>query len=130
MSFTCCTLHKKSEIRAVVEEDAEMLSVPAEKLDHWMSYQGWRNFVMTAYNRRFEELLQTIDSIAFHNLDERVWQYLQDISKATNKTTLNITHQQIASDLNTAREAVSRLLKKLEQRGYLRIGGNQIELLR
>lgn len=129
MSFTCCTLHKKSEIRAVVEEDAEILAIPADKMDKWMQYQSWKNFVMTSYNRRFEELLQTIDSIAFQNMDERLWNYLKEMSVTSGKRTLFITHQQIASELNGSREAISRLLKKLEKQGKLHLGRNQIELV-
>lgn len=130
MSFTCCTLHKQSEIRAVVEEDADILMIPADKMDRWMSYQSWKNFVMTSYNRRFEELLQTIDNIAFRKMDERLWQYLQDMARTTGKSLLSVTHQQIATELNTAREAISRLLKRLEREGYVRLGRNQIELLK
>ncbi|MCP4439755.1 MAG: Crp/Fnr family transcriptional regulator [Aureispira sp.] len=130
MSFTCCMLNKQSTIRAEVEEDIEMFSVPIKYMDVWMDkYDGWKNFVMRSYSRRFEELLHTIDIIAFKKMDERLWQYLQDKAKSTGKTVFNITHQQIANELNSAREAISRLLKKLEKDGQIKLGRNKIEII-
>lgn len=130
MSFTCCMLNKQSTIRAEVEEDVELISIPIKYMDIWMGqYDSWKNFVMRSYSRRFEELLHTVDAIAFKKMDERLWQYLQNKATSTGKTTFQITHQQIANDLNSAREAISRLLKTLEKNGQIKLGRNKIELL-
>lgn len=130
MSFTCCMLNKQSTIQAEVEEEVELISVPIKYMDIWMDqYDGWKNFVMRSYSRRFEELLHTVDAIAFKKMDERLWQYLQDKAKSTGKTTFQVTHQQIANELNSAREAISRLLKKLEKDGKIKLGRNKIEII-
>lgn len=130
MSLTCCLTSQKSEIRAVAEEDATLIMIPASLMDTWMlKYPSWKNFVMNTYRARFEELLNTIDSIAFRKMDERLWQYLLDKSTVTNTHTLETTHQKIADDLNSTREVISRLLKQLEKQGKIKLGRNRITLI-
>jgi len=130
MSFTCCMMHKKSEIRTVAEEDSTFIGIPIRYMDAWMSqYQSWKNFVMTTYDDRMMELVQTIDSIAFKRLDERLEEYLERKTEATGSPSLQATHQDIAFDLNASREAISRLLKKMEREGQVRLGRNQVEWL-
>jgi len=129
MSFTCCMMNKKSEIRTIAEEDTTIIGVPNRYMDEWMGrYQSWKNFVMTSYDNRMLELVRTIDSIAFKKMDERLVEYLQKKAEATGSKTLNATHQEIAYDMNASREAVSRLLKQLEKAGRLKLGRNRIEL--
>jgi CRP/FNR family transcriptional regulator, anaerobic regulatory protein len=129
MSFTCCMMNKKSEIRTIAEEDTTIIGVPNRYMDEWMGrYQSWKNFVMTSYDNRMLELVRTIDSIAFKKMDERLVEYLQKKAEATGSKTVNATHQEIAYDLNASREAVSRLLKQLEKAGRLKLGRNRIEL--
>lgn len=129
MSLMCCMDSGKSNIRAVVEENATLLMVPIKYMDEWMSkYQSWRYFVMQSYASRFDEMLKTLDSIAFHSMDKRLEKYLRDRSNALKTRKLSITHQQIAYDLNSSREAVSRLLKKMENMGIITLGRNKIEL--
>ena len=130
MSFTCCLMDKKSEIRTVAEEDTTLIGIPTRFMDEWMSrYPSWKNFVMTSYDNRMLELVRTIDSIAFKKMDERLMDYLEQKAEANNSRTLNATHQEIAYDLNASREAISRLLKQLEKDGVVQLGRNRIELL-
>jgi CRP/FNR family transcriptional regulator len=129
MTFTCCLSDKVSEIRAVAEEDTTLLGLPQGKLDEWlMRYKSWKNFVMLAYDQRMQELINTVDQVAFQQLDERLLDYLQRRSGLRDDATVRATHQQIAADLNVSREAVSRLLKTLERRGIIELGRNQIRL--
>lgn len=130
MSFTCCLMDKKSEIRTVAEEDTTLIGIPTRFMDEWMSrYPSWKNFVMTSYDNRMLELVRTIDNIAFKKMDERLMDYLEQKAEANSNRTLNATHQEIAYDLNASREAISRLLKQLERNGVVELGRNRIELL-
>ena len=129
MSFTCCMMNKRSEIRTEAEEDTVVIAIPIRYMDDWMSrYQSWKNFVMMSYDHRMKELIRTIDEIAFKKMDERLLTYLQKKAQVTGSKMLNATHQEIAYDLNASREAVSRLLKQLEHDGYLKLGRNKITL--
>jgi CRP/FNR family transcriptional regulator len=129
MSFTCCMMNKKSEIRTIAEENTRMIGIPIRYVDEWMSkYQSWKNFVMQTYDQRMMELVRTIDSIAFQHMDERLLNYLHKKAQAIHSKVINATHQEIAYDLNASREAVSRLLKQLENEGQLKLGRNKIEL--
>jgi CRP/FNR family transcriptional regulator len=129
MSFTCCMMNKKSEIRTIAEEKTILLGVPIRFMDEWMTkYQSWKNFVMQSYDNRMMELVKTIDSIAFKKMDERLFEYLEAKSKAFQTKELSVTHQDIAFDLNASREAISRLLKKMEKEGMLTLGRNKINL--
>lgn len=129
MSLTCCMAHQKSSIRAVAEEDTVMITVPVDKMEEWtVKYASWKNFVMYTYNARFDELLRTIDSIAFQKVDERLVSYLKNKAALTGSKLLNINHQQIAEELNSSREVISRLLKQLENKGMVTLGRNKIEV--
>jgi CRP/FNR family transcriptional regulator len=131
MTFTCCMQQYPSEIKAVAEEDVEMLSVPIKVMDEWLvKFPSWKSFVMKTIHHRFNELLRTIDQIAFQKLDERLISYLKDKSKATHSTLVNLSHQQIADELATSRVVISRLLKKLENDKKLLLYRNQIKLLK
>lgn len=128
MALTCCMGRMQSNIGAYAEEDTEIIRIPVECLDKWMvDYTTWKEFVMYAYRNRFDELLTTIDSIAFKKMDERLIKFFNDRFKATGKTTFIGTHQEIANSLTTSREVVSRLLKHLEKEGELVISRNKID---
>lgn len=130
MSFTCCMMNKRSEIRTQAEEDALVIAIPIRYMDDWMSrYQSWKNFVMLSYDNRMKELIHTIDEIAFKKMDERLMTYLRKKAEVTGSNTIQATHQEIAYDLNASREAVSRLLKQLENEGELRLGRNRVDLI-
>lgn len=129
VSLTCCMSQRKSEIKAIVEEPSTMIMIPIQYMDEWMiKYKDWKNFVMNNYRARFDELFQTIDCIAFHKLDERLVTYLKTKATAKDTTVLNATHQNIAYDLNSSREVISRLLKQLEKEGRISLGRNKIDI--
>jgi CRP/FNR family transcriptional regulator len=129
MSLTCCMAFKRSEIRAVAQEPVEMLAIPVDYMDEWMKYRDWRSFVMNTYRMRFEELLDALDSIAFHRMDERVLKYLQEKANSLNKEEIQMSHQEIAVDLNSSREVISRILKQMERKGLVKLGRNKILLV-
>lgn len=130
MSLVCCMGNERSKIRAIAEEDTEVMLIPIKFMDEWMSaYPSWKAFVMNTYQSRLEEMLRTIDSIAFTKMDERLLKYLKAKAKATHQSVFNITHQDIAYELSTSREVISRLLKQMEKIGLIKLGRNRIELL-
>lgn len=131
MTFTCCMEQFPSEIKAVAEDDVQMLTIPTKVMDEWLvKYSSWKSFVMKTIQHRFNELLKSIDQIAFQKLDERLITYLKEKSKATQSTLINLSHQQIAEELATSRVVISRLLKKLENDKKVLLYRNQIKLLK
>lgn len=129
-AFTCCMMDKTSEIKAVVEEPAEIIAIPVRYTDEWMKdYTEWKGFVMNSYNIRFKELLATIDAIAFSKLDRRLALYLRKKVELTGHSDLQIKHKQIADDLHSTREAISRLLKKMEKLGFVELSRNHLRVL-
>lgn len=131
MTFTCCMQQYPSEIKAVAEEDTDILMLPVSVMDEWLiKYPTWKSFVMRTIRFRFHELLTMIDQIAFQKLDERLIHYLKEKSKATGSAVLNLSHEQIANDLATSRVVISRLLKKLENEKKLLLYRNQLRLLK
>lgn len=129
MSLTCCIQHKKSEIKAIAETNANLWMIPLQYMDLWMSYPSWREFIFSSYNLRFEEMLTALDTVAFLQLDQRLMKYLLDIQVNTGNYSIAKTHQEIATELNTSRVVISRLLKKLENEEKIELHRNKIEIL-
>ena len=130
MTLTCCMGQSKSRIRAIAETDGAMLMIPVEKMEEWLTkYKTWRNFVFDSYNVRLNEMLEAIDTLAFMNLDERLYKYLTDKAKVIGDTEIKNTHQEIAYELHTSRVVISRLLKALELQGKIKLHRNKIEIL-
>lgn len=130
VSMICALQSHTSEIMAVAEEDSEVLMIPVQLMDDMMNkYKTWYQFVIQTYRSRFDELLSVVDNIAFRNMDERLEFYLKRYTEKAGKKTIDISHQQIADDLNSSREVISRLLKKMEQRNLVKLHRNMIELL-
>jgi CRP/FNR family transcriptional regulator len=127
LSMICATRNQASSIMAVADEETEVILIPIQFMDKLMrDFRSWYYFVLETYRNRFEELLSVIDNVAFKNMDERlVWYLKRQAEKYGNS--MNIKHQQIANDLNTSREVVSRLLKKMEKEGMLTLNRNLIE---
>lgn len=127
MMMDCCMGNKKSEIIAIAETDAQLFMLPIQKMEEWLSqYKTWRNFIFQSYNDRMHEILKSLDNIAFKKMDERLLNYLNDKRKFSDHNMINSTHQQIADDLHTSRVVVSRLLKKLENDGQIKLKRNAI----
>jgi len=130
MTLTCCMGQSKSSIRAIAETDGAMLMIPVEKMEEWLTkYKTWRNFVFDSYNVRLNEMLEAIDTLAFMNLDERLYKYLTDKAKVIGDTEIHNTHQEIAYEMHTSRVVISRLLKALELQGKIKLHRNKIEIL-
>lgn len=130
MTFSCCMGKNKSEIRAVTENDTELLMIPVQNMDVWMGkYKSWQQFILDSYHTRMMELLETVDTLAFMRLDERLLKHLQDKAKVSHDENIQTTHQDIALDLHTSRVVISRLLKKLEKEGRLEMHRNHIKVL-
>ncbi|WP_031427872.1 Crp/Fnr family transcriptional regulator [Flavimarina sp. Hel_I_48] len=130
MTMTCCMGDTMSEIKAITETEVKLVMIPVNNMERWTEkYKSWRNFVFESYHNRLMELLQTVDSIAFLNMDDRLLQYLKNKVKVTHSNRIQTTHQEIAYDLNTSRVVVSRLLKKLEIMNIISLGRNSIDIL-
>ena len=130
MSLTCCQSGRKSMIRAVAEDDVEILQIPVEITENWYRFPEWKSYISNNYSLRFTELMEVIDLIAFSNMDRQLFHYLQERTRALNTTTLEITHQQIADELHSHREAISRLLRTMEIKGMVKLSRNSVELLK
>jgi CRP/FNR family transcriptional regulator len=130
MSMTCCLGQVKSQIKAIAETDGQMLLLPVNKMEEWLAkYKSWRNFVFNSYNERLTEMLTAIDSLAFLNMNERLYNYLLEKSKVNNSKEISNTHQEIAYDLNSSRVVISRLLKALENEGKIVLNRASIQLI-
>jgi CRP/FNR family transcriptional regulator len=99
-------------------------------MDLWSSkYKSWRNFVFESYHNRLNEMLNTVDNIAFHNMDERLFNYLKEKARINKDNIIHNTHQEIAYELHSSRVVISRLLKKLENRGGIELYRNHIKII-
>ncbi len=130
MAYSCCLEAKKSEVRAIAEEDVELVAIPHTKLDEWLcKYPSWKNYIMRSFNERFLELLKSIESIAFHKLDDRLVAYLREKHRLSGSRVIKVSHYLIADELATSRVVISRLLKQLENDGKILLYRNEIKLL-
>lgn len=130
MSMSCCVDQRKSHIRAVAELDTLLIMVPVQKMEEWLGrYQSWRTFVFSNYQNRIEEVLESLEKVAFERLDERLEDYLKEKSRINNENSVYQTHKEIAEELHSSRVVISRLLKKLEQVGSIKLHRNHIEII-
>jgi CRP/FNR family transcriptional regulator len=130
MSLACCIEGKKNDFKVTAEENSMLWMVPMNYLDQWVQkYMSFRKYVFNSYQVRFDELLETIDSVTFLKLYERLYKYLLDKKQATRSYEFNMSHEQIAQHLNTSRVVVSRLLKQLENEDKIEIERNKISIL-
>jgi CRP/FNR family transcriptional regulator len=127
ISFVNCINKNKSVFRGIVKKDALGVFIPVDKVDEWLKkYKSWRTFIIDSYHLRLIEMVESIDRLAFLNLEERLYKYLSDKVDIMKDNTLIITHLEIAEDINTSRVVVSRLLKRLENEGVISIRRNKI----
>ncbi len=130
MSFLGGLHNETSKVKAEVEDNAEILFLPIEKVSLFIKeYPQWLDYIFRLYHKRFEELLEIVNAIAFKKVDERMLVLLNKKTELTGNKTLNITHEQLANELGTARVVVSRLLKQLEEIGKVKLGRNKITLV-
>ncbi len=130
MTMTCCLGEQKSSIKAIAETDVTFLLVPVQKMKEWTKkYDTWMSFVFESYNNRFNELLDTVDNLAFSNMQDRLSKYIKDQVMIRKTTVLELSHQDIAYDLHTSRVVISRLLKTLEKEGKIELGRNKIMVI-
>lgn len=130
LSLLCMMRQQISEIKAQAVKETTLLAVPLDVADEWMmKYQSWSKFALTSYRQRFEELMQTIDHIAFRKMDERLIYYLKKLHETTGSNKFQVSFTQIAQDLNSSREVISRLMKKLSEHGLVEVNRNVIEII-
>ena len=127
LSLTCCSAARPSEIKAVVEEKASLLFIPIQVHEQLVDeFKQWKDFVSTTYQHRFQEMLTVLDAVAFKRMDERLMNYIVTKMKQLKSNELHTTHQEVANELGTAREVISRLLKQLEKKKWIELGRNVI----
>jgi len=130
MSFLGGLHHDTSKVKAIAEEESEILFIPVDKVSALIKdYPEWLDYIFRLYHRRFEELLEVVNAVAFKKMDERLLDFIRKKCTITNSNTLYITHEQLANELGTARVVVSRLLKQMEEEKLLVLGRNKITLL-
>jgi CRP/FNR family transcriptional regulator len=130
MSFLGGIHHETSKVKAVAEEDVEILMIPLEKAGEWVKdFPEWTDYIFKLYHKRFEELLGVVNAVAFQKLDQRLLQLLQQKTEVYHSKELTMTHQQLAEEVGTTREVVSRVLKQMENVGLIELGRNKITLL-
>ena len=121
---------EKSKVKAVVEEDAEVLIVSTQKAKEWIrDSPEWMDFIFGLYQKRFEELLNVVNSVAFQKVDVRLLNLLNQKSELYQSKELQVTHQQLADELGITREATSRVLKQMEKDGQILLSRNKITLV-
>ena len=127
LSLTCCSASRPSEIKAVAEEKTTLLGIPIQKHEEWTDqFKQWKEFVAMTYQSRFQEMLVALDAVAFKRMDERLMRYIVTKMKQQKTNELHTTHQEIANELGTSREVISRLLKQLEKKKWIELGRNII----
>jgi CRP/FNR family transcriptional regulator, anaerobic regulatory protein len=127
LSLTCCSSSKPSEIKAIAEDDTVLLGIPIQKHEEWTDkYKQWKEFVANTYQTRFQQMLEALDAVAFKRMDERLMRYIVTKMKQHKTNELQTTHQEIATELGTSREVISRLLKQLERKKWIELGRNVI----
>jgi CRP/FNR family transcriptional regulator len=130
MSFLGGMHHDTSKVKVVAEEETEILFIPVDKVSLLIKqFPEWLDYIFRLYHKRFEELLEMVNAVAFKKMDERLLDLINRKAALTKNKTLYVTHEQLANELGTARVVVSRLLKKLEENGLVQLGRNKISLI-
>lgn len=130
MSFLGGMHHDTSKVKAIAEEETDILFIPIEKVSVLIKeFPGWLDYIFKLYHKRFEELLDMVNEIAFHKMDERLLSFIRKKCELTKSSTLYVTHEQLSNELGTARVVISRLLKQMESEGLVSLGRNKISLL-
>jgi CRP/FNR family transcriptional regulator len=113
---------------AQVEQDAEAVMIPAEVFSNWVKqYDPWRDFVFGLVSDRLVSVMEIVDQVAFHRMDRRVASFLLNRSELQNP--ILITHQEIANEIGSSREVISRLLEDFSNRELVRLSRGEIQIL-
>lgn len=128
MSFSAAIFNFPSKVYAMVEEEAQVLLMPVDSLSEWTRYTSFNQLIYTLFNQRYSDMLQTINGLIFDNLDDRIFAYLKERARVTGSNTINVTNTKIAQEIASAREVVSRVMKKLERQGRIEQTSNGILL--
>lgn len=130
MSLLSALHNDSSKVRGEIEEKAKILFIPVENISKFFrDFPEWLDYILSIYHKRFEELLEIVQSVAFKKVDERLMELLKKKSELLNgERTLNVTHEQLARELGTSRVVVSRLLKEMERQNMVKLGRNKIFL--
>ena len=129
ISFVNCINRSKSIFKGNVEEKVIAIMIPVEYIDEWLQkYKSFRHYIIDSYHFRLLEMVDSIDNLAFMKLEDRLFAYLEEKRKVLNSDTFNITHQEIANDINSSRTVISRLLKRLEEEGKVKMHRNRLYL--
>lgn len=130
MSFLGGLHNDTSKVKAIAEEETEILFVPIDKVNLLIKENPeWLDYIFRLYHKRFEELLEVVNDVAFKKMDERLLNFIKKRCELSKTNTLHITHEHLANELGTARVVVSRLLKQMEDKGLLKLGRNKISLM-
>ncbi|MDX1617402.1 MAG: Crp/Fnr family transcriptional regulator [Balneolaceae bacterium] len=130
MTLNSTLSREYSRVKAVTLEKTKLLAVPVQKIRDWYeSDPVFRTFVLKTYQQRFDELLDTLDQVAFEQIDRRLIRLLKERSEVMERKILKITHQELADELNSSREVISRLLKQMEKKGMVELGRNRIKII-
>ena len=130
MSFTASLKNEPSKVYAITDENCKLLLLPVDKVAQWIGeFPDLNNLFFQQYNLRYSDLLETINQLLFDKMDKRLLDYLKEKVALTKKNPLKLSHRQIASELGTAREVISRVMKKLEQEAKVKQLSNTIEIL-
>lgn len=130
MSFLGGIHHETSKVKAIAEEDSEILLIPVSKAGEWVKeFPEWTDFIFRLYHKRFEELLSVVNAIAFQKLDDRILHQLKQKAVLHGTKEVKITHQQLADELGSTREVVSRIVKQMENEGLVKLSRNKITLM-
>ena len=128
VSLICCMDRTKSRVKALTDEPTSVILIPVEMLDSWMTmYQTWKEYVMHSMQKRFDELLDALDSIAFMKMDERLEKFFTDRFQSSGSKVFVGSHQEIALSMNSSREVISRLLKQMEKQGLVTLSRGRID---
>lgn len=130
MSVLACLGGDKSKVKAVTETEVKLMAIPSNLVEQWMEEQlPFRRFILQTCGQKFDDLFRAIDNLAFKKLDERLLEYIREACRNSGATFISMTHQELAHEMNTSREVVSRLLKQMERQGLVRMARSRISLL-
>jgi CRP/FNR family transcriptional regulator len=130
LTLNCAIRQLDSPVMAKAVQDTELITLPVNVVDRWMQqYYSWSHFVLDSYRQRYMDLIDAFDQVAFRHMDERIRIYIKKHSEQLKTNDIHITHQEIANELNSSREVISRLLKRMEENGEIILHRYHLEIV-